>query len=225
MHQITDAQKQQFKEEGYFILENAIPAHHLDLLRGECQAFIDKANARMDAEGTDSLGLNHRNSRYFVSNCFRDQPRLREFLFSPLIGRHLPSHFGRRRLLVLGAIRSQGCRGRHEVLLASRLGLRRLPGSQAVSNLLVRPRRHVRGQWHRPLAAVFALGHSHVGQARPRGGEQRFDRLLRQRSRRLGRRPGRQHCRLHQRTIFTPAAPTPPTKCAACTWPSTPASR
>ena len=25
MHQITDAQKQQFKEEGYFILENAIP--------------------------------------------------------------------------------------------------------------------------------------------------------------------------------------------------------
>ena len=85
MHQITDAQKQQFKEEGYFILENAIPAHHLDLLRGECQAFIDKANARMDAEGTDSLGLNHRNSRYFVSNCFRDQPRLREFLFSPLM--------------------------------------------------------------------------------------------------------------------------------------------
>ena len=85
MHQITDAQKQQFKEEGYFILENAIPDYHLDLLRGECQAFIDKANARMDAEGTDSLGLNHRNSRYFVSNCFREQPRLREFLFSPLM--------------------------------------------------------------------------------------------------------------------------------------------
>ena len=117
----------------------------------------------------------------------------------PPNGRHLPSDLGRRRLLVLGAIRGQGRRGRHEVLLAPRLGLRRLPGSQAVSNLLVRPRRYVRGQWHRPLAAVFALGHSHVGQARPRGREQRFDRLFRQRPRGLGRRPGRQHCRLHQR--------------------------
>ena len=46
----TGAQKQQFNEEGYFILENAIPQHHLDLLRGECQTFIDQANAKMDAK-------------------------------------------------------------------------------------------------------------------------------------------------------------------------------
>ena len=82
---ITNAQKQQFKEEGYFILENAIPQHYLDLLRGECQAFIDQANTKMDEENTDTLGLNHRNSRYFVANCFRDQPQLREFLFSDLM--------------------------------------------------------------------------------------------------------------------------------------------
>ncbi len=85
MSRITDAHRRQFKEEGYFILEGVVPEHHLELLRGECQAFIDKADARMDAEGTDILGLNHRNSRYFVSNCFRDQPRLREFLFSELM--------------------------------------------------------------------------------------------------------------------------------------------
>ena len=82
---VTAEQKQQFKEEGYFILESAIPEQHIELLRGECQAFIDKANDKMDAEGTDHLGLNHRNSRYFVSNCFRDQPSLREFLFSDLM--------------------------------------------------------------------------------------------------------------------------------------------
>ena len=82
---VTEEQKQQFKEEGYFILESAISEQHIELLRGECQAFIDKANAKMDAEGTDHLGLNHRNSRYFVSNCFRDQPNLREFLFSDLM--------------------------------------------------------------------------------------------------------------------------------------------
>ena len=85
MSLITAAQIEQFREEGYFILDSAIPQHHIDLLRGECQAFIDKADALMDREGTDHLGLNHRNSRYFVSNCFRDQPRLREFLFSDLM--------------------------------------------------------------------------------------------------------------------------------------------
>ena len=33
---ITDEQKQQFQEEGYFILENVIPESLLELLRGEC---------------------------------------------------------------------------------------------------------------------------------------------------------------------------------------------
>jgi ectoine hydroxylase-related dioxygenase (phytanoyl-CoA dioxygenase family) len=82
---ITDEQKQQFSEDGYFILESVIPEHFLDLLRGECQTFIDKANADMERQGTDVLGLNHRNKRYFVSNCFRQQPTLREFLFSDLM--------------------------------------------------------------------------------------------------------------------------------------------
>lgn len=82
---ITDAQKQQFINEGYFILESAIPQHHMNLLRGECQTFIDKMNTRMDAENTDVIGINHRHKRYFVSNCFRQQPSLREFLFSDLM--------------------------------------------------------------------------------------------------------------------------------------------
>ncbi len=84
---ITDAHKRQFIDEGYFILESVIPQHHLELLRGECQTFIDKMNARMDAENTDVMGINHRNKRYFVANCFRQQPRLREFLFSDLMAK------------------------------------------------------------------------------------------------------------------------------------------
>ena len=70
---ITDAEESQFKEEGYFILDGVIPENHLELLRGECQAFVDRADRQMDEEGTDTLGLNHRNRRYFVSNCFREQ--------------------------------------------------------------------------------------------------------------------------------------------------------
>ena len=82
---ITDAQKQQFQEEGYFILENVIPEPLLELLRGECGTFIGQMDAEMDRQDTDVLGINHRNKRYFVSNCFRKQPKLREFLFSDLM--------------------------------------------------------------------------------------------------------------------------------------------
>ncbi len=82
---ITDAQKQQFQEDGYLILKSVIPTHFLQLLRGECQTFIDLANAEMDRQNTDVLGLNHRNKRYFVANCFQQQPKLRTFLFSDLM--------------------------------------------------------------------------------------------------------------------------------------------
>ena len=74
---ITDEQKQQFQEEGYFILENVIPEPLLELLRGECGTFIRQMDADMDRQDTDVLGINHRNKRYFVSNCFRKQPKLR----------------------------------------------------------------------------------------------------------------------------------------------------
>lgn len=85
MINITDKQKQQYREEGYFILENVIPESLLELLRSECGTFINQMDERMERENTDVLGLNHRNKRYFVSNCFRQQPRLREFLFSDLM--------------------------------------------------------------------------------------------------------------------------------------------
>lgn len=85
MSVVTPAQRQQYIDEGYFILEQVIPSHHLDLLRGECQTAIDRLNARMDAQGVDVMGINHRNKRYFVSNCFKEQPVLRDFLFSDLM--------------------------------------------------------------------------------------------------------------------------------------------
>ena len=82
---ITDEQKQQYREEGYFILESVIPESLLELLRGECGTFISQMEERMEQENKDVIGLNHRNKRYFVSNCFRQQPKLREFLFSDLM--------------------------------------------------------------------------------------------------------------------------------------------
>jgi ectoine hydroxylase-related dioxygenase (phytanoyl-CoA dioxygenase family) len=83
--EIGEEHKQQYRDEGYFILENAIPEHLLDLLQGECQNFIDLMDARMDEKGADVIGINHRNKRYFVSNCYLQQPKLRRFLFSEMI--------------------------------------------------------------------------------------------------------------------------------------------
>ncbi len=40
-------QKQQYQEEGYFILENVIPDPLLELLRGECGTFINQMDERM----------------------------------------------------------------------------------------------------------------------------------------------------------------------------------
>lgn len=82
---ITDAQKRQYQEEGYFILERVIPDEMLQLLRDECANFIAKQNAEMDAAGVDELAGNIRNNRYFIANRYKESDRLREFIFSDLM--------------------------------------------------------------------------------------------------------------------------------------------
>jgi ectoine hydroxylase-related dioxygenase (phytanoyl-CoA dioxygenase family) len=62
---ITDQQKQQYQDEGYFILERALSDDQL--------------------EDVDSIGINHRNKRYFSANVFRDRPELLKFLKSDLM--------------------------------------------------------------------------------------------------------------------------------------------
>lgn len=82
---ISDVQKKQYREEGYFILENVVPQEHLDLLRSECQGFMDRMDKEMDEKGVDKLYLNHRGKRYFPSNCFQKRPVLGKFIFSDLM--------------------------------------------------------------------------------------------------------------------------------------------
>ncbi|MCZ7645492.1 MAG: phytanoyl-CoA dioxygenase family protein [Planctomycetota bacterium] len=83
--QITKAQQEQYREEGYFILESVIPEEHLRLLRDCCQASIERVNAKMDAQGVVKLGINLRDNRYFCGFPSNDDPQLREFYFSPLM--------------------------------------------------------------------------------------------------------------------------------------------
>jgi ectoine hydroxylase-related dioxygenase (phytanoyl-CoA dioxygenase family) len=83
--QVSDEQRQQFREEGWFLLEGVIPDEFLDLLRGECQSFIDAKDAEMAATGAQQQGITQKGRRYFIANCFRQQPSLRRFLFSEMM--------------------------------------------------------------------------------------------------------------------------------------------
>ena len=81
---ITSEQTRQFREEGFFILERALPAADLRTLRGESQRFIDERDREMDRLGVDKLDLDRRGSRYFV-HSYGKSPAMERFLSSDLM--------------------------------------------------------------------------------------------------------------------------------------------
>jgi ectoine hydroxylase-related dioxygenase (phytanoyl-CoA dioxygenase family) len=82
---ITEAQKQQFQQEGYFILERALAGEQLQLLRDTCQHFIDEANAEMDRLGVTVKGSTHKNSRYFIPTFLNGSDLLGPIIFSEVM--------------------------------------------------------------------------------------------------------------------------------------------
>lgn len=84
-NEITSQQKEQYREEGYFILEGAMDPQDLAGLRQEASRFIEMMHAEMDRQGKDVLGINHRNNRYFISNRNAESTLLQHFLFSDLM--------------------------------------------------------------------------------------------------------------------------------------------
>lgn len=82
---ISEAQRRQYKEEGFFVLERAIPDEHLELLRDECAHFVRKTDAEMKAAGQARQGITHAGKRYFIAQPSLQRPRLFEFLRSELM--------------------------------------------------------------------------------------------------------------------------------------------
>jgi ectoine hydroxylase-related dioxygenase (phytanoyl-CoA dioxygenase family) len=91
---ITDEQKKQYQEEGYFILKNALSEDDLNVLRTECTDLIKEQEAEMDKLGTDVINLSKRNSRYFVFLAYKDRPQLGKFIFSDLMAEICKSTIG-----------------------------------------------------------------------------------------------------------------------------------
>lgn len=82
---VSDQQRQQFQEEGYFILEKVVPDDHLQMLREECAFFVDQADREMENENITSDGINHRGKRYFIHKRYRQSKRMHQFIFSDLM--------------------------------------------------------------------------------------------------------------------------------------------
>ena len=83
---ISPEQVKQYHDEGYTILERVIPQEHLEALQTEAQHHIDTMHAEMDARNTDTLGISHRDKRYFISNKHSNSQALQTFLFSHFMG-------------------------------------------------------------------------------------------------------------------------------------------
>ena len=82
---ISGDHREQYRRDGYFILESVIPNTDIELLRATCTGAIRGMDAKMDREGTDTLGINHRGKRYFVGQSYAEFPALGRFLFSDLM--------------------------------------------------------------------------------------------------------------------------------------------
>jgi ectoine hydroxylase-related dioxygenase (phytanoyl-CoA dioxygenase family) len=91
---ITDAQRRQYQEEGYFILERAIPKNQLQIVENACDHLIDLMHQEMDALGTDHIHISHRGKRYHISKKYDQAPHLDEFVFGDLMAEICRSTIG-----------------------------------------------------------------------------------------------------------------------------------
>lgn len=82
---ITSADRQQYIDEGYFILENAIPDSHLAILRNACDYLIAAMHDEMDRLGTDHIHISHRGKRYHIAKQYDQAPGLSEYIFGNLM--------------------------------------------------------------------------------------------------------------------------------------------
>jgi ectoine hydroxylase-related dioxygenase (phytanoyl-CoA dioxygenase family) len=81
---INSEHARRFADDGFFVIEGAVPRADLELLRRECDRLVDERDREMDRHGVDKLDLDHRGRRYFI-HAYGSSPGVRRFLFSDLM--------------------------------------------------------------------------------------------------------------------------------------------
>jgi ectoine hydroxylase-related dioxygenase (phytanoyl-CoA dioxygenase family) len=80
---MISAQKiEQYRTDGYFILEGALPAGTLKGIQDEAMRFKEIFDARMRAAHVEVWDINHLNKRYFISLYHDHSEILKRYLFS-----------------------------------------------------------------------------------------------------------------------------------------------
>ncbi|MDJ0691331.1 MAG: phytanoyl-CoA dioxygenase family protein [Xenococcaceae cyanobacterium MO_188.B32] len=90
---ISEKSKQQFYEQGYCILKNAISKKHLEILGDECDRILAVTQEEMEQAKTDIKKLNHRDRRYFFC-AYHQSDRVHEFIYSDLMEQICRSFLG-----------------------------------------------------------------------------------------------------------------------------------
>lgn len=79
---LTDADVQQYYNEGYCLLENAITPAQLDLLRRNCDRSIELIHDAFDRLGVEEKGIDRRGARYFPNHPSLRLPEVYDFVHS-----------------------------------------------------------------------------------------------------------------------------------------------
>ena len=75
---VTREHLEQFRDEGYFVLDSVLTDEQLELLRGGAQYSIDKTRRRRwMPPGADRSASTRRGERYFSRMIYQDRPELR----------------------------------------------------------------------------------------------------------------------------------------------------
>ncbi|MDQ8197682.1 phytanoyl-CoA dioxygenase family protein [Pelagicoccus enzymogenes] len=82
---ITEDHIRQYQEEGYFILEKVLDPETVENLRDFSGREIDRMHGLMDEQGTDVIGLNRRNSRYFIPHSYREDEAVYNYAFGDIM--------------------------------------------------------------------------------------------------------------------------------------------
>jgi len=82
---ISEEQRHQFNEDGYFVLERVVPDEWVQMLREECSYFIGCKDQELEKKRDATLGISHKGKRYFISRQYRKSSRLWRFIFSDLM--------------------------------------------------------------------------------------------------------------------------------------------
>ena len=78
---IPESALEDFRRDGYTIVEAALDASTLAMLREECARFVAATDRHLEAKGRDVQGITHRGKRYFIGNRYRESERLWRYIY------------------------------------------------------------------------------------------------------------------------------------------------